>query len=264
MSADRNPVAVQFGKNLLACRARARLSRKDLIFRASLSGSELRAFERGEYEPRLGEIVRLAKAHSIPVEDLLAGIEWEPGGREGGRFYLPNLAIHSVVKPPARLALADTAAIVVGLLFVVVLALSLVLARGSSGDSTTLDPIVDTVSAYVDAVARGKGKEACDLMTERARHSVLMGAKHKYPGLEPTSCADAYSKAGKEPKILGPFYKELLLATPPTVLEIGGGKATAEQFRIGLSSLFRLTKSGDRWLISEGLDLWERRSLAHE
>jgi len=140
MRDDGNSVAVQFGKNLLACRARARLSRKEFIFRASLSGSELCAFERGECEPRLGEIVRLAKALSIPVEDLLAGIEWEPGGREGGRFYLPNLAIHSV-KPPARLALAETGAIIVGHFFVV--GLSTLFRLTKSGDRQLISEGLD-------------------------------------------------------------------------------------------------------------------------
>jgi transcriptional regulator with XRE-family HTH domain len=254
MSPDLDSVAAQFGKNLLACRARARLSRKELIHRASLSGDELHAFERGKYEPRLNDIVRLAKALSIPVADLLVGIEWEPGGHEAGRFYLPNMAIHSAVKLPARFTVSpvDAAAIVVGLLFVAVLALNLVLARGGSGDTTTLDPTVETVSSYVDAVARGEGKVACDLMTESARHSVLMDARRKYPELEPTSCADAYSKASREPEILDPLHKKLLLVTPPTVRRFGDRSGTAAQAHVGLSTLFRLRKSGDRWLISEG------------
>lgn len=155
-----------------------------------------------------------------------------------------------------QFGLAYAATIAVVLLLAITLVLDPTLPLGGSGDSSPHDPVTETVSAYVDALVRGEGKVACDLMTRNARRGVLMGARRKYPELKTRSCADAYSKASIEPEILGPFYKELLLATPPTVLELGDRKATAVQFRLGLSTLFRLIKSGDRWLISEGLDLW--------
>lgn len=86
-----NPVAVQFGKNLRACRRRAGLVQGELAYRASMHRSEISMFERGEREPRLRSVVRLASALSAAVDDLLRGIEWKPDGCGGGRFELPDL-----------------------------------------------------------------------------------------------------------------------------------------------------------------------------
>jgi len=88
---DKKPVAIQFGKNLRIRRRRCRLSQKELSFCASLHGSEISSFERGEREPSLAEVVRLASALSVSVKDLLGGIEWKPDGCGGGRFELPDL-----------------------------------------------------------------------------------------------------------------------------------------------------------------------------
>lgn len=85
---DQDSVAVRFGKNLRAYREHARLSQKELIFRASIYGTEIDSLERGDREPRLGEVVRLASALSVSIEDLLAGIEWMAGG---GRFEVADL-----------------------------------------------------------------------------------------------------------------------------------------------------------------------------
>lgn len=89
--ADRTSVAVQFGKNLAACRRRARVSREKLSFRASLSSEKLSSLEEGEREPSLGEVVKLATALSASVNDLLGGIEWKPDGHGGGRFELRDV-----------------------------------------------------------------------------------------------------------------------------------------------------------------------------
>lgn len=89
--ADKKPLAIQFGKNLRACRRRSRLSQKELSYCASLPGSEIGSFERGEREPSLAEVVRLASALSVSVKELLGGIEWKPDRCGGGRFELPDL-----------------------------------------------------------------------------------------------------------------------------------------------------------------------------
>jgi len=91
MGADRNPVAVQFGKNLHSCRRRAGLLQEELAFRASMHRSEISMFECGEREPRLCSLVKLASALSASVENLLCGIEWKPDGDGGGRFELLDM-----------------------------------------------------------------------------------------------------------------------------------------------------------------------------
>jgi DNA-binding XRE family transcriptional regulator len=89
--ADGTPVANQFGKNLAAHRRRARISRKDLSFRASLSEGKISSLEEGKREPSLGEVVRLAAALSVSISDLLGGVEWKPDGHGGGRFELRDV-----------------------------------------------------------------------------------------------------------------------------------------------------------------------------
>lgn len=90
MDAERVQVAVRFGRNVRACRQRARMSQESLAFRASLHRSEISGFERHQREPRLGTVVKLAAALSVSVDDLLSGIEWKPDERGGGRFELSD------------------------------------------------------------------------------------------------------------------------------------------------------------------------------
>jgi len=89
--AGKTPLAIQFGKNLVDYRRRARVSQKELIFRAALHGGKISSLERGKREPSLDEVLRLASALSISIKDLLRGIEWKPDGCGGGRFELPDL-----------------------------------------------------------------------------------------------------------------------------------------------------------------------------
>jgi hypothetical protein len=45
-------------------------------------------FERGERQPRLNAVIKLAAALSVPLEELVAGIEWKPQkGRQGFEFW---------------------------------------------------------------------------------------------------------------------------------------------------------------------------------
>ena len=94
-SADRTPLAIHFGIRLIACRTRAGLSQEQLGHRTSLPKEKVISLERGEREPSLGEVARLAPALSTSINDLLDGIEWEPEGHGGGRFKLPDVGDES-------------------------------------------------------------------------------------------------------------------------------------------------------------------------
>jgi transcriptional regulator with XRE-family HTH domain len=88
MSAEKNPLALQFGKNLQACRERTGVAQESLGVIAGLHRTEVSMLERGLREPRLSTIVKLADALSIPLEKLLVGIEWKPAGSASGEFKL--------------------------------------------------------------------------------------------------------------------------------------------------------------------------------
>jgi len=70
---------VRFGQNLARCRARARVSQEELSFRASLHRTEVSLLERGERMPRVDTALRLAGSLGVPLNDLVAGLEWRPG-----------------------------------------------------------------------------------------------------------------------------------------------------------------------------------------
>lgn len=81
-----NPVAANFGSNLRYCRGRAKLSQEDLCFASGLHRTEVGLLERGARIPRIDTLVKLAGALSIPPEELLDGIDWQPGSRQRGGF----------------------------------------------------------------------------------------------------------------------------------------------------------------------------------
>jgi len=70
---------VRFGKNLARCRERAAVSQEELGFRASLHRTEVSLLERGERMPRVDTALRLAGSLGVPLDDLVAGLEWQPG-----------------------------------------------------------------------------------------------------------------------------------------------------------------------------------------
>jgi transcriptional regulator with XRE-family HTH domain len=86
MAADRNPLAVHLGKRLRVCRARAKISQEALGEIASLHRTEISLLERGEREPRLGTIIKLADALSVPLSEFFAGIEWKSGDPGSSEF----------------------------------------------------------------------------------------------------------------------------------------------------------------------------------
>lgn len=82
-----NFVAEQFGSNLRYCRRRAKLSREELSFQAGLHRVTVGLLERGERVCRIDTLVKLAGALGISNEELLDGLEWQPGEMVAGTFH---------------------------------------------------------------------------------------------------------------------------------------------------------------------------------
>jgi transcriptional regulator with XRE-family HTH domain len=62
-----------FGRNLRAARVGAGLSQERLSALSSLHRTEISLLERGERDPKLSTILRLAEALGVPATALLAG-----------------------------------------------------------------------------------------------------------------------------------------------------------------------------------------------
>jgi transcriptional regulator with XRE-family HTH domain len=90
MGSQGNPIAVQVGENLATARERADLSQEELGVMASLHRTEISLIERGTRLPRIDTMIKLAGALEVPLEALIEGIEWSPGGTTLGRFGLPG------------------------------------------------------------------------------------------------------------------------------------------------------------------------------
>lgn len=76
----------QVGENLRRQRRRAGLSQEEVGIRAALHRTEIGLLERGERIPRIDTAAKLAGAVGVPVGELLAGIEWDPGHSTPGGF----------------------------------------------------------------------------------------------------------------------------------------------------------------------------------
>jgi transcriptional regulator with XRE-family HTH domain len=70
---------VRFGENLTHYREAADVSQEELSFRASIHRTEVSLLERGERMPRVDTALRIAGSLGIPLDDLVAGLEWRPG-----------------------------------------------------------------------------------------------------------------------------------------------------------------------------------------
>jgi transcriptional regulator with XRE-family HTH domain len=70
---------VRFGQNLARCREGADVSQEELSFRASIHRTEVSLLERGERMPRVDTALRIAGSLGVPLDDLVAGLEWKPG-----------------------------------------------------------------------------------------------------------------------------------------------------------------------------------------
>ena len=70
---------VLFGRNLARCREGADVSQEELGFRASIHRTEVSLLERGERMPRVDTALRIAGSLGISMDELVAGLEWQPG-----------------------------------------------------------------------------------------------------------------------------------------------------------------------------------------
>lgn len=63
-----------FARNLRRARAEAGLSQEALADKAGMHRNEISLLERGEREPKIGTVARLAKALGVKSSDLLKGV----------------------------------------------------------------------------------------------------------------------------------------------------------------------------------------------
>ncbi len=64
----------RFGKRVKELRRRSRLSQEDFADQAGVDSSYLGKVERGERNPSLGVVARIAKAFGMTLAELLAGV----------------------------------------------------------------------------------------------------------------------------------------------------------------------------------------------
>jgi transcriptional regulator with XRE-family HTH domain len=80
-----------FGNRLRACRNQAEISQEALGAMMAVRGNEIGLLERGEREPRLSTIIKLADALEVPLHELVGGIGWKPALAGTGEFEFRNL-----------------------------------------------------------------------------------------------------------------------------------------------------------------------------
>ena len=69
-----SPVAELFGRNLRRIRLARGLSQEDLMARADVHRTQISNYERGEVEPQLEILARLAKGLDVDLDRLVEGI----------------------------------------------------------------------------------------------------------------------------------------------------------------------------------------------
>ena len=79
-------VAARFGENLSRVRKRAGLSQEELSVRASLHRTEISQLERGLRVARVDTLIKLIGSLEVSADELLVGMDWEPGGTRIGKF----------------------------------------------------------------------------------------------------------------------------------------------------------------------------------
>lgn len=72
----------RFAVNLRAARRKQRISQEELGFRTDLHRTEISLLERGQREPRLGTIVKLAAALASSPAELCDGVGWDSAKRK--------------------------------------------------------------------------------------------------------------------------------------------------------------------------------------
>lgn len=79
-------IAARFGDNLARCRKQADLSQDELSVRASLHRTEISQLERGLRLARVDTLIKLAGSLEVSVDELLVGMNWDPGDTRIGKF----------------------------------------------------------------------------------------------------------------------------------------------------------------------------------
>jgi transcriptional regulator with XRE-family HTH domain len=67
----------RFALNLREVRTERKISQEELGNRTDLHRTEISLLERGQREPRLGTIVKLAGALEATLEELCGGVSWD-------------------------------------------------------------------------------------------------------------------------------------------------------------------------------------------
>lgn len=79
-------VARQFGENLARCRKRADVSQDELSVLASVHRTEISQLERGLRVARIDTLIKLARSLEVSADELLEGMDWQPGTARRGKF----------------------------------------------------------------------------------------------------------------------------------------------------------------------------------
>jgi transcriptional regulator with XRE-family HTH domain len=79
-------IAARFGENLSHVRKRADLSQEELSVRASLHRTEISQLERGLRIARVDTLIKLIGSLEVSADELLVGMDWEPGGTRLGKY----------------------------------------------------------------------------------------------------------------------------------------------------------------------------------
>lgn len=90
-------LAKRFGRNLRRCRRRADLSQQDLADLVGLSRNAIYVLERGQRQPRVDTILKLAAGTRVSICVLLVGMQWRPG------YFVYVVGEFEIEDPAARL-----------------------------------------------------------------------------------------------------------------------------------------------------------------
>jgi transcriptional regulator with XRE-family HTH domain len=106
-------VASRLGSNLRRIRLERRLSQEELMVRADVHRTQISKYERGEAEPQLETLARLAWALDVSADSLLAGINWQESpprlSVESNEFDLQNGTSPWHLNAPAEADVASRA-----------------------------------------------------------------------------------------------------------------------------------------------------------
>lgn len=90
MSRNHSPLGERFGAHLKRSRRRGDLSQQALADLVGMNRVNVSELERGLALPRIDTILKLAAGTNVSPCVLLEGMEWRPGQRVEGDFYLPS------------------------------------------------------------------------------------------------------------------------------------------------------------------------------